>query len=88
MVQKAREGPTQKVAVLNSYVRHTFYQQETQHEVIMADQTIKSVNPANDTVIEEFTPHTPAQVPTAITDDDACLAGCRNTRFLSRRGRM
>jgi succinate-semialdehyde dehydrogenase / glutarate-semialdehyde dehydrogenase len=47
----------------------------------MADQTIKSVNPANDTVIEEFTPHTPAQVTAAIKDADECFSDWRKTSF-------
>lgn len=54
----------------------------------MADQTIKSVNPANDTVIEEFTPHTPAQVATAIRDADECFADWRKTSFEYRAGLM
>lgn len=50
----------------------------------MADQTIKSVNPANGTVIEEFTPHTPAQVTAAIDKADACFSDWRKTSFEHR----
>jgi len=54
----------------------------------MADQTIKSVNPANGTVIEEFTPHTPAQVAAAIETADSCFAEWRKTSFEHRAALM
>ncbi len=54
----------------------------------MADQTIKSVNPANGTVIEEFTPHTPAQVVAAIETADSCFAEWRQTSFEHRAALM
>lgn len=47
----------------------------------MTEQTIKSVNPANGTVIEEFTPHTPAEVTAIIDQSDACFADWRKTSF-------
>ena len=54
----------------------------------MADQTIKSVNPANGTVIEEFTPHTPAQLVAAIDTADSCFAEWRKTSFEHRAALM
>jgi succinate-semialdehyde dehydrogenase / glutarate-semialdehyde dehydrogenase len=50
----------------------------------MAEQTIKSVNPANDTVIEEFTPHTPAEVTAVIDTAHNCFADWRKTSFEHR----
>lgn len=50
----------------------------------MTDQTIKSVNPANGTVIEEFTPHTPAEVTAIINQSEACFTDWRKTSFEHR----
>ena len=50
----------------------------------MADQTIKSVNPANGTLIEEFKPHTAGDVDSAIARADAAFASWRKTGFDAR----
>ena len=50
----------------------------------MTDQTIKSVNPANGTVIEEFTPQTPAEVTAIINQSEACFTDWRKTSFEHR----
>ena len=50
----------------------------------MSDQTVKSVNPATEVLIEEFSPFTDPMIDSAITKSDDCFTEWRKTSFEHR----
>lgn len=54
----------------------------------MAEKTVRSVNPADESVIEEFEPFTPDRIETALDGSEQCFQHWRHLSFHQRSERM